>query len=171
MFDTSSPSYYALKDSSSISVQQLTSGIIYKARVRYTNSEGNIVGPWSETFWFTNAGKTVNGSVAPLLTLDLDRTFIVVKPDTTLQTPDFLTYEYRLYKDTGTEDFWELDTTTYNIKVIKNTGEARFDLREQPRPRLSADGVTYRVACRALDKQGNYSTESTLGTIVIKTIT
>ena len=171
MFDTASPSYYANKDTSSISVQQLTSGIIYKARVRYTNGSSTIVGPWSDTFWFTNAGKTISGSVAPLLSLDLDRTFIVVKPNTTLQTPDFLTYEYRLYKDTGTEDFWELDTTTYNIKVIKNTGEARFDLREQPRPRLSAAGVTYRVACRALDKQGNYSTESTLGTIVIKTIT
>jgi sulfur carrier protein ThiS len=172
MFDTGSPSYYALKDSSSISVQQLISGIIYKARARYTNSEATIVGPWSETFWFTNGGKTVNGSVAPLLTLDLDRTFVVAKPNTTLQTPDFLTYEYRLYKDTGTEDFWELTpNTTNNIKVIKSTGDARFDLREQPRPRLSADGVTYRVACRALDKQGNYSTTSTLGTIVIKTIT
>lgn len=173
MFDTASPSYYALKDSSSITVQQLTSGIIYKARVRYTNSEGNIVGPWSETFWFTNAGKTLSGSAAPLLTLDLDRTFVVIKPDVTLQTSDFATYEYRLYKDTGIEDFWELvpDPATNNIKVIKSTGEARFDLRDQPRPRLSQSGVTYRVACRALDKQGNYSTISTLGTIVVRTIT
>jgi hypothetical protein len=75
MFDTASPSYYASKDSSSISVQQLTSGIIYKTRARYTNSGGSIVGPWSETFWFTNAGKTLTGSIAPLLTLDLDRYF------------------------------------------------------------------------------------------------
>jgi hypothetical protein len=171
MFDTASPSYYANKDTSSIFVQQLTSGIIYKARVRYTNGSGTIVGPWSDTFWFTNAGKTINGSAAPLLTLDLDRTFVVVKPDVTLQTPDFLTYEYRLFKDTGIEDFWELDLITNNIKVIKSTGEARFDLREQPRPRLSQSGVTYRVACRALDKQGNYSTISTLGTIVVRTIT
>jgi hypothetical protein len=172
MFEGSSSLYYASKDTSSITVQQLTSGVIYKARVRYTNSAGSIVGPWSETFWFTNAGKTINGSAAPLLTLDLDRTFVVAKPNVTLQTPDFDTYEYRLYKDTGVEDFWELTPdTTNNIKVIKSTGDARFDLREQPRPRLSANGVTYRVACRALDKQGNYSTTSTLGTIVIKTIT
>ena len=171
MFDTASPSYYANKDSSSISVQQLTSGIIYKTRARYTNTSGNIVGPWSETFWFTNAGKTISGSIAPLLSLDLEGTFVVVKPNAALQTSDFDTYEYRLFKDTGVEDFWELDLTTNNIKVKKEKGDARFDLREQPRPRLSAAGVTYRVACRALDKQGNYSTESTLGTIVVKTIT
>ena len=171
LFDTASPSYYSSKDSSSITVQQLVSGLLYKARARYTNTSGNIVGPWSETFWFTNAGKTLTGSIAPLLTLDLEGTFVVVKPNTALQTPDFDTYEYRLFKDTGVEDFWELDLTTNNIKVKKEKGDARFDLREQPRPRLSAAGVTYRVACRALDKQGNYSTESTLGTIVVKTIT
>jgi hypothetical protein len=171
IFDNAGPSYYAGKESSSITVQQLKSGVIYKTRARYTNTSGTIVGPWSEIFWFTNDGKTLSGSIAPLLTLDLDRTFIVVKPDAALQTADFLTYEYRLYKDTGIEDFWDLDLTTNNIKVVKSTGEARFDLREQPRPRLSAAGVTYRVACRALDKQGNYSTISTLGTIVVKTIT
>jgi hypothetical protein len=170
MFEGSSSLYYAPKDSSSITVQQLTSGVIYKARVRYTNSSGNIVGPWSETFWFTNSGKNVNGSAAPLLAVDLESTFIVVKPNVTLQTPDFLTYEYRLYKDTGSEDFWELPLTANNIKVIKSTGDARFDLRDQPIPRISFAGVTYRIACRALDKQGNYSTESTLGTIVVKTI-
>ena len=171
MFDTSSPSHYNVKDSSSISVQQLTSGLIYKARARYTNNIGSIVGPWSEIYWFTNGGKIVNNSVAPLLTVDLDRTFIVAKPNVTLRTPDFFTYEYRLYKDTGSEDFWELDTTANNIKIVQSTGDARFDLRDQPAPRLSAGGVTYRIACRALDKQGNYSTESTLGTIVVKTIT
>lgn len=172
LFDTASPSYYSSKDSSSITVQQLVSGLLYKARARYTNSGGSIVGPWSETFWFTNAGKTLTGSIAPLLTLDLDKTEIVVTPDPALKTPDFATYEYRLYKDTGVEDFWELvpNPATNNITVITNDGVARFDLRKQPRPRLSAAGVTYRVACRAKDKQGNYSTTSTLGTIVVKTI-
>ena len=172
LFDTASPSFYSSKDSSSITVQQLVSGLLYKARARYTNGTGTIVGPWSETFWFTNAGKTLSGSIAPLLTLDLDRTDIVVTPDAALKTSDFATYEYRLYKDTGVEDFWELvpNPTTNNITVVKSDGIARFDLRKQPRPRLSAAGVTYRVACRAQDKQGNYSTTSTLGTIVVKTI-
>jgi hypothetical protein len=159
------------KSAGSLSLTALKTMTIYKIRARYTNNSGKISGPWSEIFYTNSTGKTVNGSIAPLLNLDLERTFIVVKPDTMLQTRDFLTYEYRLYKATGVSDFWELDVIENNIKIIKSTGEARFDLREQPRPRLSAAGVTYRVACRALDKQGNYSTESTLGTIVVKTIT
>jgi hypothetical protein len=163
--------YRVDKSVSSLTVNGLTTGEVYKIRSRYSNKTGTIVGPWSDTFWFTNGGKTLTGSIAPLLNLDLENTFIVVKPDAALQTADFDTYEYRLFKDTGSEDFWELDLTTNNIKVKKEKGEARFDLREQPRPRLSAAGVTYRVACRALDKQGNYSTESTLGTIVVRTIT
>ena len=165
--------YSTDKSNSTFEFVNLFTNNKYKVRARYTNADRTICGPWSEDYAFTNAGKTINGSAAPLLTLDLDRTFVVVKPDVTLQTPDFDTYEYRLYKDTGIEDFWELvpNAATNNIKVIKSTGEARFDLREQPRPRLSQSGVTYRVACRALDKQGNYSTISTLGTIVVRTIT
>jgi hypothetical protein len=163
--------YRVDKSVSSLTVNGLNTGSVYKIRSRYSNKTGTIVGPWSDTFWFTNGGKTLTGSIAPLLTLDLDQTDIVVTPNAALQTPDFDVYEYRLFKDTGSEDFWELDLTTNNITVKQEKGVARFDLRKQPRPRLSAAGVTYRVACRAKDKQGNYSTESTLGTIVVRTIT
>jgi hypothetical protein len=161
------------KSAGSLSIPGLKTLTIYKIRARYTSSTGSVSGPWSDTFYTTSEGKTITGSIAPLLTLDLDRTDIVVTPDTTLKTADFATYEYRLYKDTGVEDFWELvpNPATNNITVIKSDGIARFDLRKQPRPRLSAAGVTYRVACRAQDRQGNYSTTSTLGTIVVKTIT
>jgi len=164
--------YRVDKSVSSLTVNGLTTSGVYKIRARYSNKTGTIVGPWSDIFYFTNAGKTLTGSIAPLLTLDLDKTDIVVTPDAALKTADFDTYEYRLYKDTGVEDFWEIvpNPATNNITVIKINGIARFDLRKQPRPRLSAAGVTYRVACRAVDKQGNYSTTSTLGTIVVKTI-
>ena len=172
-FSNESPSslYTVTKESGSVSVSGLKTLTIYKFRARYTNGTGENVGPWSDIYYHTVEGKTVNGSLAPEITLDLDHTFIVAKPAVITQTDDFSTYEYRLYKDTGSEDFWELDTDTNNIKIIRDTGNARFDLRDQPAPRISAAGVTYRVACRALDKQGNYSTESTLGTIVVKTIT
>lgn len=171
-FSNESPSslYTVSKESASVTINGLKTLTIYKFRARYTNGTGENVGPWSDIYYHTVQGKTVNGTVAPEITLDLDHTFIVVKPALVLQTDDFSAYEYRLYKDTGSEDFWELDTTQNNIKVILETGNARFDLREQPAPRISEAGVTYRVACRALDKQGNYSTESTLGTIVVKTI-
>lgn len=173
LFDDTSPTvtYTVNKEAGGYTFTGLTSDTSYKVRARYLGATNDISGPWSDTTTFLNDGKIINESAAPLLNLDLDHTFIVVKPDTALQTPDFDTYEYRLFKDTGSEDFWELDLVENNITVIKNNGEARFDLREQPRPRLSTAGVTYRVACRALDKQGNYSTESTLGTIVVKTIT
>jgi hypothetical protein len=173
LFDETSPTvtYTVNKEAGGYTFTGLTSDTSYKVRARYLGATNDISGPWSDTVTFLNDGKVINESAAPLLNLDLDHTFIVVKPDTALQTPDFDTYEYRLFKDTGSEDFWELDLVENNITVIKNNGEARFDLRKQPRPRLSTAGVTYRVACRALDKQGNYSTISTLGTIVVKTIT
>jgi len=75
-----------------------------------------------------------------------------------------------LYKDTGNEDFWELDTVANNILVVQTTDVARFNLLDVPQPRISDAGVTYRVACRALDNNNNYSAESALGTIVIATI-
>jgi hypothetical protein len=164
--------YRVDKSVSSLTVNGLTTGEVYKIRARYSNKSGTVVGPWSDTYWFTNIGKTLTGSIAPLLTLDLEGPEIVVTPNTALKTRDFATYEYRLYKDTGVEDFWELvpNPATNNITVVTSDGVARFDLRKQPRPRLSAAGVTYRVACRAKDGQGNYSTTSTLGTIVVKTI-
>lgn len=173
LFNTESPNgiYVTNKEASSFTFTGLISDEAYKIRVRYTDATGKIAGPWSETFTFLNDGKNSSEAIAPALTMDLDRTFIVAKPAIVTQESNFLTYEYRLYKDTGSSDFWELDTTTNNIKIIRSTEEARFDLRDQPAPRISAAGVTYRVACRTVDRTNNYSNTSTLGTIVVKTIT
>jgi sulfur carrier protein ThiS len=175
LFNDESPSttYIINKEASGITLNGLTSDASYKVRARYLDSTGKIAGPWSNVFTFLNDGKNTSTAIAPGLTMDLDHTFIVAKPAVVIQPSDNLSYEYRLYKDTGSEDFWELDTTDpiYNIKVIRSTEEARFDLRDQPAPRLSEAGVTYRVACRTVDRTSNYSAESTLGTIVVKTIT
>jgi hypothetical protein len=173
LFNDTSPNdiYITNKETSGYTFTGLVSDVVYKIRARYLDSTGKIAGPWSDTFTFLNDGKNNSAAVAPNLTMDLDHTFIVAKPAVVTQSSDFLTYEYRLYKDTGSEDFWELDTTTNNIKIIRSTEEARFDLRDQPTPKISAAGITYRVACRTVDRTNNYSAESTLGTIVIKTIT
>lgn len=159
------------KSAGSLSIAGLKTLVIYKVRARYTNATGSVSGPWSETFYTTSQGKTVNNYIAPSLLLDLDRTHIVAQTTTDLNKPaDFKTYEFRLYKDTGTEDFWELDPTANNILVVQALDEGRFDLLNVPLPRISTEGITYRVACRALDNSNNYSTESALGTIVVKTI-
>lgn len=173
LFNDTSPNevYVTNKETSGFTFTGLISDVVYKIRARYLDSTGRIAGPWSDTFTFLNDGKNASAAVAPTLTMDLDHTFIVAKPAIITQAADFLTYEYRLYKDTGSSDFWELDTTANNIKIIRSTEEARFDLRDQPAPRISAAGVTYRVACRTVDRTNNYSETSTLGTIVVKTIT
>lgn len=105
------------------------------------------------------------------LILDLENTYITAIPAVTgIKPVDFKTYEYRLYKDTGTEDFWDLDPTTNNILVTQSIVDGRFNLLDVPIPRISETGITYRVACRILDTANNYSAISALGTIVVATI-
>lgn len=177
--------YTADKQEANLTIKGLTTGNNYKLRARYTNKIKNVFGPWSKTAYFNNAGKNTNFNSAPTLTMDLDDTWIIAKPANTVKPEDFKHYEYRIYKDTGSEDFWELPVinktstpaeatlaATYNIFYTTSTNEGRFNIADpiNPLPRISANGVTYRVACRAVDNTGNYSNTSTLGTIVVKTI-
>jgi hypothetical protein len=159
------------KSAGSISITGLKTLTIYKLRARYINATGSVSGPWSPIFYTTSTGKVDNTYTVQTLILDLDTTFVTAVPTTDLnKPPNFKTFEYRLYKDTGTEDFWELDVISNNIQVIQTSDRARFDLLKMPLPRISETGITYRVACRALDNNNNYSPESALGTIVIATI-
>jgi hypothetical protein len=163
--------YLIDKSAGSLSLTGLKTLTIYKIRARYTNATGSISGPWSAIFYTTSTGKVDNDYIVESLIVELEDIFITAVPATTLDKPaNFKTFEYRLYKDTGNEDFWELDTVANNILVVQTTDVARFNLLDVPQPRISDAGVTYRVACRALDNNNNYSAESALGTIVIATI-
>jgi sulfur carrier protein ThiS len=163
--------YTVDKSAASLSLTGLKTLTIYKIRARYTNAAGSVSGPWSEIFYTTSTGKTDNEYTVQSLVVQLDDVFITAVPATVLNKPtDFKTFEYRLYKDTGNEDFWELDPATNGILVIQTSDTARFSLLNVPQPRISTAGVTYRVACRALDNNNNYSAQSALGTIVIATI-
>ena len=143
---------------------------MYKFRARYLNQMGSITGPWSEIYYFTNSGKDTNSFYITSLTMDMDGTEIIAYPPNVNKPSDFKYYEYRIYKDTGSTDFWDLDLTLNNIKAMTSTNEGRFDLRDQAKPRISANGITYRVAARAVDNNGNYSSVSALASIVVKTI-
>ena len=172
-FENSSPAnvYKTNKEVGSFIIYGLKTLTMYKFRARYTNATGTIVGPWSDIYYATINGKTTNNFAVDSLTMDLDSTFITATPSSTANKPsNFKTYEFRLYKDTGTEDFWELDTVANNILVMQDLSVGRFNLLDLPLPRISTEGITYRVACRAIDNNNNYSTSSALGTIVIKTI-
>jgi predicted phage tail protein len=158
------------KSAGSLRITGLKTLTIYKIRARYTNSSGSVSGPWSEIYYTTSEGKVTNNFIVPSVALDLEGTYIVASPAVLFKPDNFKGYEYRLYKDTGVEDFWELEPEENNILVIQSTGVARFNLLDVNLPRISNAGVTYRVACRAVDSTNSYSTISALGTIVVKTI-
>lgn len=177
--------YSINKEQGSLVVNDLVTGAVYKVRARYGNKMGTISGPWSAEVSFTNIGKDTNYYTAPTLTMDLDGTLIKAYPGNTVKPTNFKHYEYRIYKDTGSEDFWELPVVgktateaeatlaaTYNIFSMTSTNEGVFDISSalNPKPRISTQGVEYRVACRAVDTNDNYSETSTLGAITVKTI-
>jgi len=164
--------YSVRKETGNYTVNGLTTGVMYKVRARYADALGTVFGPWSDTQIFVASISGLTPTV-PALELDLDTTYIVAKvPQTVVKNADFKAYEYRLYKDTGVEDFWELvPDNTNNIKVIESQSEARFNLLDLPVPRISQAGITYRVACRAVSRTGEYSSQSALGTLVVTTIT
>jgi len=228
--------YIVTKEQSSITIFGLSSGQVYKIRVRYTNSIGSVVGPWSDTKIIAIEGRSITLLSSPELTVDLTSHYLVILPTTSFTStgssingttltignlstgvpkvgmlviapgilpntyiisgsgsvwqvdksqtlastaldgllnntdPSFKEYEFRVYKNSGSGDFWNLDTVKYNIKTVRNPIGGIFDLKEFPTPRISSTGIAYRVACRAVDKNDNYSTSSALGNIVITTI-
>jgi hypothetical protein len=155
----------------SISILDVAANEVYKIKLRYKTTDGR-VSPWTSEVTHT-VGQMLNFAVVNSLELDLDGKELVMKPTATLNPDLFNKYEYRIRKDdTGTEDFWDLDTTlaSNKIKVVQAAGVGRIDLTEFTTPRISESGVTYRVACRTIDISNKYSLQSALGTIVIKTI-
>lgn len=161
--------YITNKETSGYTFKDLTAGLMYKVRARYIDSTGNISGPWSEIFAFTNIGKDTNYYAPTDITVALEGIYLVALASSTATKPeDFSTFEYRFIQNSiDITDFWDLDPVTYNIKT-ETTG--RLNLTVFPSPRLSDGGINYRVACRARDKSGNYSSASILGSISIKTI-
>jgi hypothetical protein len=154
----------------SINISGVATNEVYKLKFRYV-SKDNRVGLWTSEFTHT-VGEMRNLTTVNSLVLDLDDKFIIMKPTANINQDLFSKYEYRIIKDdTGTEDFWHLVPNDANkIKVVKATGIGQIDLTEFATPRISDAGVTYRVACRTIDVNGNYSSQSALSTIVIKTI-
>lgn len=159
------------KEAGSITVTGLKTLTMYKFRARYTNATGSVVGPWSIVYYHTVNGKTDSFSNSPGIVLDLENIYITATPSDTFKSADFITYEFRMVKGTGIEDFWDLDTTVSanGIKVVQSRTQGRFDLTKIT-DAISEAGVSYKIACRGLDISGNYSKTSTIGNIVIETI-
>jgi hypothetical protein len=168
--------YYVEKDSSSITITGLKTNGLYKIRARYTNNTMSIFGPWTTEQLIQVTGKTSNSFVPNDLSITFQDTFVYVKPvltGTNTEPSDFETYEFRIYKNSGSGDFWNI-IDTINILTARSKTQAVFNLLDfKPSPTnilISASGINYRIACRAVDRTNNYSSTSAVGSILIKTI-
>lgn len=152
-----------------ITISNLLEGKEYKVRLRYISATG-IAGQW--TTWTTHTLSGFSQSDTHTLSLEVDRAtrYLNITPyiSSGYLPEEFKTYEVRVYKNSGTGDFW--DTVNPDIKVIYTTGTANINLRDFPTPRLSQAGIKYRIACRMIDNSSNYVSTSALSEIVITSL-
>ena len=155
----------------SIYISGVEKGQVYKIKLRYVAVDGR-TGVWTNEFTHT-VGTFKSYSTVDSIYLDLNTHFLDMNAisNTPINPALFKYYEYRIYRDSGTADFWNLvPDSTNQIKVVKSTGATRQNLLEFTAPRLSEAGITYRVACRTVDIHDNYSDTSALASLKIKTI-
>jgi hypothetical protein len=142
---------------------------VYKIRLRYVGKDGR-TGQWTEYQEHTVVGKLLNYQLVDQITVVRSKRNLIITPYIAIVPNDFKSFEVRVWKDSGTGDFWDNTDPESGIKSYAGIGAITIDLRDFASPRLSEAGVQYRVACRVLDNAGNYSNTSTLGAITIKTI-
>ena len=155
----------------SVYISGVVKGEVYKIKLRYIASDGR-TGVWTSELTHT-VGTFKNYSTVDSLEIDLNTHYLDMKAvsNTPVNPALFKHYEYRIYRNTGTGDFWNLTPdSTNNIKVVKSTGATRQNLLEFTTPRLSDAGINYRVACRTVDIHDTYGDTSALASILIKTI-
>ena len=164
--------YTADRSIGSVEIRGLRTGVSYKLRAKYTDSTGAISSAWSRIYYFVNGGKTENYFVPGSMSVVREGVNLVASVVELANKPDdFKTYEYRFIKRSGVvSDFWDLDILTNNIQVVQSRTSARQALLNFTSPRLSTGGISYHVACRAIDNSGNYSSTSSLGSITLTTI-
>jgi hypothetical protein len=154
--------------SGSITIPSVMAGEIYKIRVRYVGQDGR-TGAWSNWQNHTVIGRINNYSEITSITVKRSKRFLNILPVSSIVPKDFNYYEIRVFKDSGTGDFWT--STDANIKKFTSTGAVSVDLKDFTTPRLSASpGTQYRIACRMVDNAGNYNSTSTLTSILLTKI-
>jgi len=166
------------KSESAFTLPGLISSKGYKIKVRYSNATGSIVGPWSyPPFTVSITGKSGGSYLEPPpIDVLLDDHYIYVTPQNLdlLENSDFKTFEYRVYRNPGSGDFWNLGSGLEDIKTVQSRGPGRINIIEfslgtiqSPTPRITYSGIQYRVACRSVDTNNNYSLTSSLGVVTV----
>ena len=139
---------------------------IYVFKARYLDRDGRI-GPWTAETTHTVVGKIVALDTVTSMTITRVHKNLVITPVIVNRSTDFSNYEFRVVKGNLTTDFW--NTATNYVKVT-SVDVGFVDLMQFSSPRITVDGITYSVACRAMDYLGNYSGASKLGQITIKSL-
>ena len=127
--------------------------------------------------------RLLSQTYSPLdLDISLQGTNIVVKlihPSSDADIPKYIaSYRIKLRRDgetsgTATSDWWADGWDSGNMLEVTTLGMGIFnllDLPNSPTKRISADGINYQIACKAVDSMGTISTKTLLGSIKIKTI-
>jgi hypothetical protein len=156
-------------ESSNIYIPSVKEGSSYKFRLRYVNAEG-ITGVW--TTWQTHAVMGFVDSSAVTLSVSAVRTtkYLRITPvmSTQIIPEDFKGYSIKVYKNTGTGDFWSVVDSA--IIETFTTGVASINLRDFTSPRMSQSGTKYRIACRVLSTSNKYISTTALADILITSL-
>jgi len=164
--------------SNTVNIPNVIVGETYKIRLRYVSSDGR-VGQWGAWNTHTVVGKLYNyGEVASVSIKRVGR-YLEMTPTFGTNAPipdDFKYFEIRVLRlqtPVGTlPDVW--NSTDADLQKITTTSVARMDLKLFPVSanvrRISATGVQYVVACRALDNVGNYSSTTAKTALTVTTI-
>ena len=174
---TSSADYKSIKVpylDGTVYIPNVRKGEQYVIRLRYVTSTG-VVGPWSVSVTHTVAGMAFSYGDVTGITVKRIRKNLVITPNITVVPKSFKYYEYRIWQDpdsgTDTDDFWSIDPATNpDIKVVTSVNAGTVDLTTFNPPRMSENGVKYRVACRILDNVNNYSLHSAVATYTLKSL-
>jgi len=164
--------------SNTVNIPNVIVGETYKLRLRYVSSDGR-TGPWGTWNTHTVVGKLYNyGEVASVSIKRVGR-YLEMTPTFGTNAPipdDFKYFEIRVLRYQSPQgtlpDVWT--STDADLQKITTTSVARMDLKLFPVTstvhRMSATGVQYVVACRALDSVGNYSSTTAKTAITLTTI-
>jgi PPE-repeat protein len=154
-------------NSGSVSINNVEVNKQYSIRLRYFGKTGN-VGKWTNTFIHTVIGKSANYQTVDSVDVVKSKRNLVITPKSSSVPNDFNYYEIRIWKNDSIGDFWI--STDSAIKKFTTIDSVSIDLRTFDKPRISHNGIKYRVACRARDTSGNYSPVSALASITLYTI-
>jgi hypothetical protein len=160
---------YSEFSSGTIVIPDVMVGEEYKFRLRYVTEDSRF-SEWTAYQTHTVVGRETNYGDVDSVSVTRSRRFLNITPVIDPLPSDFNYFEIRIFKDSGTGDFW--DSNNVNIFKTTTTGVAVVDLLNFSSPRISEQGIKYRIACRAVDTAGNYSNSSgsALTSITITTI-